>query len=75
MTIHQFLDGVIYSGSIAGALAALGILGHYVIVRPLRALVEDQITAHLVEIKDVLESQASGLAELDTRLQEHVRNH
>lgn len=67
MTIQQFLNGIIYVGSVLGAITVIGVFGHFAFVRPLRLFLRAEIVDTLVGIRKDLKA-------LDTRLHDHIEN-
>ena len=72
MTIQELLNGVIYAGTLAGALAAILAFLHFAVVRPMRAFLRKEIVGSLVDIKDAIELSTTALEGREHRLQEHV---
>ncbi|MGW4639538.1 hypothetical protein ACWEN6_13470 [Sphaerisporangium sp. NPDC004334] len=56
VTIRDLGDFVIYLGGVAAALAAMGVLARYVVLRPLKRWVGEQITALLQGTQAVQET-------------------
>jgi len=74
MTIQELLNGVIYSGTLAGALVAiLGFL-HFAMVRPLRNFLRREVVGGLTDIKDAVEINTTTLENLQGRLDDHISN-
>ena len=72
MTIQELLNGVIYAGTLAGALAAILAFLHFAVVRPMRSFLRKEIVGSLVDIKDALEQNTAGMVNLETQLQGHI---
>jgi len=70
MTVHQFLNGIIYAGALAGALSGIALFFHYAAVRPLRGFLRREIVSSLVDIKEAVEK----LSNLEDKLDEHIQN-
>lgn len=75
MTVAQLLHGIVTAGVVAGALASIGLVIHWVLVRPLRNMLRNEIVGHLVSIKENLKEHTTSLGDLEERLAEHINNH
>jgi hypothetical protein len=64
ITLQDLMNGVIYAGTLAGALAGIGVLLHFAVVRPVRKFLNSEITVHLVEIRTSLDDNGHELAQL-----------
>jgi hypothetical protein len=70
-TVKTLGDVVIYLGALAGALAAIGLLMRYTLLRPFRAFLSREISGPLGEIRD----QLATYGDLSKRLDDHLVNH
>lgn len=89
--MRELGDAVIWLGAVAGALGALAIVARYVIVRPLRAWITEQITHRVAGPLDAVQAEVtpnSGTSMRDqitriertvellsVRLDDHIRLH
>lgn len=74
MTVQQLVNGVVYAGTVAGALSGIGVFLHFAVVRPVRGFLRREIVANLVEIKAALDGNADTLEGLGRRLDDHIIN-
>lgn len=74
VTLQELLNGVIYMGTLAGALAGIGLLLNWTVVRPLRGFLRGEIVAELVSIKDALEDNTTTNAMLQRQLHDHIND-
>lgn len=74
MTIREFLNGVIYTGTVVGALTGIGVFIHFAIVRPMRAFLRKEIVGSLVDIKEAVEHNTKSTDDLSLKLDEHIAN-
>lgn len=72
MEVEELLNGVIYAGTLAGAIAAILGLLHFGLVRPLRNFLRSEIVDGLTEIKQAVEFNTSTVDELRKRLDDHI---
>ena len=78
ITLQDLLNGVIYAGALAGAISGIGVLLHFMVVRPVRKFLNTEITVHLVEIRESLDDNGHELAQLredHERLAAEIRAH
>lgn len=75
MSVQELMNGVIYVGTVVGAITGLGAAFHFAILRPFRKFLRNEIVSNLVEIKDGLERQGKALDKVTTDLTEHVHIH
>lgn len=68
MTVHAVVTGLQGLGAILGALVSIGAFIHFVVIRPLRHFLRNEVVANLVEIRD-------NLKDVEHRLVDHVENH
>jgi hypothetical protein len=74
VTIHQFLNGVLYTGAVAGALAAIGLILNICVVRPVRGFLRKEIVSSLVDIKESVDRSTIATAALDHKVELHIAN-
>lgn len=74
MTVEELLNGVIYAGTLAGAIGAVLGLLHFGLVRPLRNFLRSEIVDSLTEIKEAVEINTSSTDETRKRLDDHIAN-
>jgi len=68
INLHHFGDAIIYMGAIAAALAAIGILLRWVVVRPLKTWISE-------EIREPLSGLRTQIAVLTKRFDDHLVNY
>lgn len=74
LTIEQLLHGVIYAGGLAAAITAIGVLLHYLVVRPVRGFIRREIVGALVDIKDAMTENTRVTNILSHKLDDHINN-
>lgn len=74
MTVHDLMNGVIYTGVVAGALTGIGTFLHFAVVRPMRGFLRHEISEVLVEIKDAVETNTNVTEDLKRKLDAHIAN-
>lgn len=74
MTVGELLNGVIYAGTLAGAIAAIMGVLHYGLVRPLKNFLRSEIVDELKDIKMAVEVNTSTTDEVRKRLDDHIAN-
>jgi hypothetical protein len=74
MTVQELLNGVVYTGALAGAIVAIFGLLHFALVRPIRSFLRREIVGSLVDIKDALEVNTTTVEGLERRLNDHITN-
>lgn len=74
MTIQELLNGVIYAGTLAGAIAAIFALMHFSLVRPMRNFLRSEIVDGLTDIKHAVELLTQGTDDVRRRLDDHIAN-
>lgn len=74
MTVEQITNGVVYVGTVAGALSGIGLFLHYAMVRPLRGFLRREIVANLVDISHKLDANTSETQALGQRLTDHLND-
>ena len=74
MTVHDLLNGVIYTGVLAGALTGIGTFLHFAVVRPMRGFLRHEVSEILVEIKDAVEKNTDATESLQQKLEDHIAN-
>lgn len=72
MTINQFLNGIIYVGTLVAAVMGIGAFAHFLIIKPIRGFLRKEIVANLVKITEAIELSHKSFAELDSRLSDHI---
>lgn len=72
MTLAELLNGVVYTGTLAGACVAIGGLAFWVIVRPLRNFLRREIVTELVSIRGSVDSSTKATEALQTQLEQHI---
>jgi uncharacterized membrane-anchored protein YhcB (DUF1043 family) len=65
--MHTFITGLSAVGAILGALVSIGIFVHFVVIRPMRHFLRNEIVNELVGIRE-------GLAAQQEQLQAHIGN-
>lgn len=68
INLHHFGDAVIYMGAIAIALSAIGVLLRWVVVRPLKTWITE-------EIREPLAGLRTQIAVLTKRFDDHLVNY
>lgn len=53
MTVRELTDLLIYAGTVAGALAAIGIFLRFAVVRPLKSWIHEQIAPQTQKIEKI----------------------
>lgn len=74
MTIQELLNGVIYAGTLSGAVAAIMGLLHFGLVRPLRNFLRSEVVDGLTDIKTAVELLTQGTDDVRRRLDDHIAN-
>lgn len=72
MTIQELLNGVIYAGTLAGAIGAVFALLHFALVRPIKNFLRSEIVDGLTDIKHAVELLTQGTDDVRRRLDEHI---
>lgn len=72
MTLQELFNGVIYVGTLAVAITAIGVLLNFTIVRPLRGFLRREISEVLVGIKDSVEAGTATTQRLQEALEAHI---
>lgn len=87
ITLEEFFTGVIYAGAVAAALAAIGVVMRFAVLKPLVRHIKEQVSAPLNRVhtevhtnggstmKDQLTSIDKKLTILSKRLDDHLENH
>lgn len=68
INLHRLGDAVIYMGALAAAMAAIGILLRWVVVRPLKSWISE-------EIREPLSGLRTQIAVLTKRFDDHLVNY
>ena len=74
MTVQELLNGVIYAGALAAAVASIFGLLHFALVRPMRSFLRKEIVGSLTDIKDAVEFNTNTVEGLNAKLDDHI-NH
>jgi hypothetical protein len=74
MTIQELLNGVIYAGTLASAVAAIMGLLHFGLVRPLRNFLRSEIVDGLTDIRHAVELLTQGTDDVRRRLDDHIEH-
>lgn len=74
MTVGELLNGVIYAGTLAGAMGGIGVFLHFAAVRPMRAFLRKEIVGSLVEIREAVETNTQSTDDLARKLEDHIAN-
>ena len=74
MTIQELLNGVIYTGTLAGACVAIFGLLHFALVRPIRSFLRREVVGGLTDIKDAVELNTTTVEGLEQKLAAHINN-
>ena len=74
ITLRQLGNTIIYIGAVAGALAAIGLLIHSAIVRPLRKFLRNEIVGSLVDIKDAVDNLSEETSGLKQKVTDHIQD-
>lgn len=74
MTVQELLNGVVYTGTLAGAIVAIFGLLHFALVRPMRSFLRKEIVGSLVDIKDAVELNTTMTESLEHKLEAHIAN-
>lgn len=61
MTMRQFLNGVIYAGSVAAALMGIGAFLHFAVVRPMRNFLRNEIGGAIKQTTEAVEALSRKL--------------
>jgi hypothetical protein len=72
MTVQELLNGVVYTGTLAGAIVAIFGLLHFALVRPMRSFLRKEIVGSLTEIKDAVEFNTTTVEGLNAKLDDHI---
>lgn len=72
MTVQELLNGVVYAGTLAGAILGILSLLHFGLVRPMRNFLRSEIVDGLVDIKHAVETLTAGTQTVAQKLDDHI---
>lgn len=80
MEVQDLGDGLIYLGMVAGALATIGVVLRFAVVRPLQKWLREQIKPDLTAVHAEVtpnhgQSLNDKITRIDDRLTDHLINH
>lgn len=87
MTVRDIGDVIIYAGTVAAALAAIGALLRYIVLRPLKTWITEQIKQpvdavhaemspdHGHSLRDAVNRTEGKVDSLTLRFEDHLINH